>query len=326
MEILTIELHDRSDAIVVCKALEKAQEKIGKASMVCADDGPDIRGGIRLFCEKHSVGRVFDVIHKIGVFLKRILANDSEWKSFSSKAAESKRKMQQTVAAHLVPPNQRTKSRFLNIECLIGWGSAVITALEQPCHPDKKLLEDHCAWIREYKNLIVRLEHFWIISQKVRKHIREQGLRSDTGKQVEKLLGSLNLSVEGCRYAGDLIDFFSEQEKIVPTGQVWIGSSEIIESLFGKVKHLEQDQSKGGFTSLILGAAACVGKIDTATVRQAIEQYSIKDIEHWSSQQIGTTLVSQRRKSLGKRRKKKIHLNKIRQGSTGFLEEKAAGF
>ena len=84
--------------------------------------------------------------------------------------------------------------------------------------------------------------------------------------------------MEGCRYAGDLIDFFSEQEKIVPTGQVWIGSSEIIESLFGKVKHLEQDQSKGGFTSLILGAAACVGKIDTATVRQAIEQYSIKDI------------------------------------------------
>lgn len=144
MEILTIEIHESSDAAVVCKALEKAQKKIGKAAMVCADDGPDIRGGIRLFCEKHSVGRVFDVIHKIGVFLKRILSDDSEWQSFSSKAAEAKRRMQQTAAAHLVPPNQRTKSRFLNIECLIGWGRDVLAAIEQPGHPDKKLLEDYC--------------------------------------------------------------------------------------------------------------------------------------------------------------------------------------
>jgi hypothetical protein len=135
MEMLVMELHDTSNARSVCKALEEAQRKVGKAAMVCADDGSDLRGGIVLFCEKYGAGRVFDITHKIGTFLKKILGDDPEWQSFSSAAGEAKRKMQQTRAAHLVPPNQRTKSRFLNIEILVRWGIDILAALEIANHP-----------------------------------------------------------------------------------------------------------------------------------------------------------------------------------------------
>ena len=47
------------------------------------------------------------------------------------------------------------------------------------------------------------------------------------------------------------------------------GPSWIIELLFGKLKSLEKDQSKGGFTSLILDAARCVGKVDDEIVSAA---------------------------------------------------------
>ena len=90
--------------------------------MVCSDDGSDLRGGIKLFCEKYHAGRVLDVTHKAAKFVKKILENDLEWQSFCTEAAEAKRKMQQTSGAHLVPPNQRTKSRFLNIE--VGKGQS----------------------------------------------------------------------------------------------------------------------------------------------------------------------------------------------------------
>ena len=119
METLIMEIHERSDAKSVCKALERAQKRVGKVAMVCADDGPDLRGGVVLFCKKHNVGRVFDTIHKIGTFLKKLLGKDQEWLAFTSAAAGAKMKMQQTQAAHLAPPNQRTKSRFLNIEILV---------------------------------------------------------------------------------------------------------------------------------------------------------------------------------------------------------------
>ena len=136
MEMLAMEFHDRSDATIVCKALERAQERVGAVVMTCADDGTDLRKGVALFCKKHHAGRIFDVVHKIGTFLKKLLEKDSEWKAFTSAAGEAKKKMQQTQAAHLVPPNQRTKSRFLNIEILVRWGIDVSVALEDPKHPD----------------------------------------------------------------------------------------------------------------------------------------------------------------------------------------------
>ncbi|HNA62597.1 MAG TPA: hypothetical protein PKW79_05940, partial [Rhabdochlamydiaceae bacterium] len=261
-----MEIHEKSDAKSVCKALEKAQKKVGKVTMVCADDGPDLRGGIVLFCQEHKVGRIFDITHKIGTFLKKFLEKKPEWQAFTSAAAEAKRKMQQTQAAHLAPPNQRTKSRFLNIEILVHWGIDIIMALESSKHPDKALLEKYCGWVRQHKALVEQLKQMALISQKVRQHIREHGFCTDTGDQIDKILENAmalsDFNEQACEYAGMLIDFCHEQSRAVPVGQVWVGSSEIIESLFGKLKNFEQDQSKGGFTPLVLGAAACVGKVD----------------------------------------------------------------
>lgn len=329
MEMLVMELHDKSDAIIVCLTLEKAQKKVGKVAMVCADDGPDLRGGIALFCKRHGAGRVFDVTHKIGTFLKKILKEDSEWQAFSTAAAAAKKKMQQTQAAHLVPPNQRTKSRFLNIEILVHWGIDVMEAIETPNNPDEELLEQYCGWIRQHKGLVERLKQLNFISQKIRQHIREHGLCATTGEQVEAELEielkPLGFNFEACEYAGELIDFIKEQSKIVPFGQVWIGSSEIIESLFGKLKCLEHDQSKGGFTSLVLGAAACVGKIDADVVRAAMTQVKTADVDTWTREQMGTTLLSKRRKAFGAWRKKTSTKNIIHEPAGIHLEE-AVGF
>lgn len=329
VEILGMELHEHSDKDRVCKALEKAQDKVGKIAMVCADDGADLRGGIALFCDKYHAGRVFDVTHKIGTFLKRSLEKDSEWQAFIAAAATAKRKMQQTQAAHLAPPNQRTKSRFLNIEILVHWGIDIMIALGNATHPDKALLEEYCSWIRPYKELLERLKQMMRISQKVRQHIREHGICTTTGDQLDEILeDTLKLSVVNelaCEYAGMLIDFFHKQSKVVPEGQCWVGSSEIIESLFGKLKGLEQDQSKGGFTSLVLGAVACVGKVNVDIVSAAMRQVRTSDVNAWTKEQMGQTVLSKRRQALGSWRKKNRTKNVIHE-QTGILWEDVMGF
>jgi hypothetical protein len=329
MEMLSMEIHEKSDAESVCKALEKAQKKVGKITMVCADDGPDLRGGIVLFCKEHKVGRVFDITHKIGTFLKKLLDKKPEWQAFTSATAEAKRKMQQTQAAHLAPPNQRTKSRFLNIEILVHWGIDIIMALESPKHPDKALLEKYCGWVRQHKAFLEQLKQMALISQKVRQHIRERGICTSTGDQIDEVLENAmalsDFNEQACEYAGMLIDFCHEQSKVVPIDQVWVGSSEIIESLFGKLKSLEQDQSKGGFTSLVLGAAACVGKVDADIVGAAMRQVSTADVDAWTKEQVGLTVLSKRRKALGSWRKKNKTKN-ITQKQAGILLSDVVGF
>ena len=325
MEPLVIELHDRSDASTVNKALEKARQKVGEVEMICSDDGTDLRGGISLFCEKYHAGRVLDITHKVATFLKKILENDLAWQSFCTEAAETKRKMQQTPGAHLVPPNQRTKSRFLNIECLTGWAVNVIEALEKADLPDKNMLWLHCGWILKYKELIGRLKQFVLIGQTVRQYIREKGFHKNTAIEVEKAFDLLCLDADGYQYAGMIIDFLEEQSAIVPENRVWIGSSEIIESLFGKMKHLEQDQSKGGFTSLILAAAACVGTVDAAIVFEAMKQVKIKDVKIWIENQIGSTLMSKRRKVFGSCLRKRL-AKIVGYESAGIIERNAICF
>jgi hypothetical protein len=329
VEVLLIEMHDNTDKNVICRSLEKAQEKVGKVVMICADDGPDLRSGIKLFCKKHKVGRIFDTIHKIGTFLKKTLEKDPKWQAFVSAAAEAKKKMQQTSAAHLAPPSQRTKSRFLNIEILTRWAVDALIALEDPQHSDRELLEKYCGWLFDYKELIECLKQLDLISKHVRKHIRENGLSLTTGQQVEVLLQeamrSMPFNLNACQYAGRLIDFFREHAKIVPRNQIWIGSSEIIESLFGKLKCLERNHHKGGFTSLVLGMAACVGSLDHSVVHEAIVMTKTKDVEAWTKEQIGKTLLSKRREAFGGWRKTK-KVRKNMQESAGVYLKKAAGF
>jgi hypothetical protein len=329
MEVLVMELHDQSDTQTVCTALEKAQVRVGKIAVVCADDGPDLRGGVSLFCKKHHAGRIFDVTHKIGTFLKHFLKKEPKWQAFISATAEAKKRMQQTEAAHLAPPNQRSKSRFLNIEILVNWGVDIITALDNPNHADRKLLEKYCGWIHQYRGLISRLGQLVIISQSVRQHIREQGICRTTAEEVDRLLETamerLDFDMRACEYAGRLIDFLHGQSKIVPFGQIWIGSSEIIESLFGKLKCLEHDQSKGGFTSLVLGAVACVGKLDVEMIKAAMAQIRVADVEAWTREQMGVTLLSKRRQALGSWRKKQSSKKK-EHDSTGITLGEAVGF
>ena len=144
------------------------------------------------------------------------------------------------------------------------------------------MLEQYCGWLRSYQVLIERLKQFTVIGGQVRKYIREHGLSRNTGKEVRFLLEELSqffsFDCSVCQFIGKVMDFFDEQSKVVPEGEIWIGSSEIIESVFGKLKSLEGDHSKGGFTSLVLGAAACVGQTNVNIVRAAMEGVSNSDV------------------------------------------------
>lgn len=87
-------------------------------------------------------------------------------------------------------------------------------ALKNPDHSDKELLRQYCGWVCQYKDLMSRLQQFDLISRHVRQHIREQGLCSTTGQEVEELLElvlkSSEFNLEACQFAGRLIDFLIE--------------------------------------------------------------------------------------------------------------------
>ena len=93
------------------------------------------------------------------------------------------------------------------------------------------------------------------------------------------------------------------QGKVCKENERLLGSSEIIESVFGKQKYLERDYAKEGFTSLILGIGAFVGTLTADNVKEALVSTPVKKVLKWCKDELGETLQSKKNKAYSDVRK-----------------------
>ena len=85
-----------------------------------------------------------------------------------------------------------------------------------------------------------------------------------------------------------------QEEAKVGIACILLGSSEIIESLFGRFKYLEQAQSSGGFTGLVLALAALVAETTTSIIKQAMTSVTVNKLKDWFDENIGQSVQAQR--------------------------------
>ena len=77
---------------------------------------------------------------------------------------------------------------------------------------------------------------------------------------LSKELDSCLKTNRAIRVRNELISFAEQLSLNAREGERLLGSSEIIESVIGKFKRLEQDQSKSGFTAMTLSLASMLSK------------------------------------------------------------------
>jgi hypothetical protein len=140
----------------------------------------------------------------------------------------------------------------------------------------------------------------------VRQKIRTEHLYNKTAEELEQVLQNLDVGERANQFGGSLLDFITEQTKDLE--QTALGSTEIIESSFGKMKQLMDEDTKDGFTPFVLSLAACMGKLDLGIIQAALRTCHKKQVKAWAAANVGETVYSQRRRLFNpfkKRRKKK---------------------
>jgi hypothetical protein len=70
--------------------------------------------------------------------------------------------------------------------------------------------------------------------------------------------------------------------------------TEVLESCFGRFKVLEKDQSRGGFTSLLLSFGALLTETTAETIHSALEHSRTKDVWNWCREKLGATVFAKR--------------------------------
>ncbi len=304
VEPLVLEPVTQSTGEVVYQQLEATIEKTGVPREIISDHGGDVKAGIERFCAAHpTTCAIYDIKHKTAAILKQELSGDSAWQEFSQLCQQTKQQVQQTAFAFLMPPNQRTKARWMNVEVLVRWGTTTLAFLDAPpAEPDpawdRAQLEGHFGWLTRFRaplrlwaevlQLVELTEHF----------VRTQGLGRSSARALGQLLAPIAQTPRTRQVRTQLLTFVrGEAAKAAPRERL-LGSSEVIESIFGKLKRLEHTQAKSGFTRLILALSAMVATTSQEIVHQALETVSTRAVLAWCKETLGESLQAQRRRAL----------------------------
>jgi len=294
---------EKSNGKVVYQQLEANIERTGVPRAIVADHGSDLRAGVDRFCQVHQeTCFVYDIKHKTASVLKRELARDETWVAFTRLAVQAKRRVQQTSLAPLAPPNQRTKARYMNVDVLIQWGQNMLTFLgrQQAEHItsfDPEQIQEKLGWITRFRQPLREWEELLQLATTTESFVRQQGLYRGAHLELKERLQSLAHTDRTQRIRAELVAFVAQEAAKAQPNEWLLGSSEVIESVLGKLKRLEQDQAKSGFTGLLLCIGAMVATTTTEVVQKALETVPTKQVLAWCKETIGRSVQAKRRQA-----------------------------
>jgi hypothetical protein len=293
----------KSNGEIVYQQLESAVEKTGVPREIIGDKGTDLNAGVEKFCLAHpETSYIYDVKHKTAAILKRELASDETWQEFTQLAAKTKRRVHQTPLAFLAPPNQKSKARYMNVDRLIRWGRNVLAFLdtrngEKSELYDPEMLHLKLGWITGFREPLNEWGELLGIITTTENFVRNQGLYRGASRDLKKILTSPAHTKRTRQVQKELIGFVAEESFKAKPNERLLGSSEVIESVFGKLKRLEKDQAKNGFTGMLLSIAATVSSTTREIIQEAMETVPTKKVLEWCRKNIGQSIQSKRKKA-----------------------------
>jgi hypothetical protein len=301
MEAIELEPVIESDKQVVYRQLNANVAKTGVPRAIISDHGGDLAGGIELFRKEHrQTLDIYDITHKAACLLKALLQRDEQWSAFAAQAGQTKCRIQQTEWSFLVPPSPRLKGRYMNLGELIGWGKKTLAILDAPRpqvlrHGTVERLQEKLGWLSPYREPLAHWSEMEQTIDVAVDFVRTQGLYRGAGKDLRKRLRTLTLGPVAGQLSRDLADFVTAQARRLRRGERLPGSSEVLESCFGKFKTMEREHSKAGFTSLLLALAACVSERTQDVIHDALRTSKTRHIIDWIKHKLGDTFASKRR-------------------------------
>jgi hypothetical protein len=290
-----------SNGEVVFQQLEDTLDKTGVPREILADQGADLNAGIGRFCHQHPhTCSIDDIKHKSAVLLKHTLQHDAHWQAFTQKAAQSKPQIQQTALAFLAPPNQRTKARYMNLEVLIRWGQRALGVLDRLAQradrgASHETIKAKLGWLSAFRDPLKDWEALLDVAITTECFVRTHGLWRGCEGALANRLNPCAASPRVLQLREQLLAFVKNESLKAQPDERLLGSSEIIESVLGKLKRLEHNQAKSGFTGMILTATAAVSKTTQEVVQKAMETVPTKTVLDWIRTHLGPSVQSKRK-------------------------------
>lgn len=290
----------QSNGELVYQQLEAARKQTGVPREILSDQGSDLHKGIRQFCQAHpETCCVSDIKHKVATVLKRELGREPAWQEFSTLATQTLARVQQTALAALAPPRQRRKARYMNVGELVAWGGRILQYLDatgsQPPAWDPHRVEQAVGWVGQYRQELEQWRQWIEVGMLTEQFVKTHGLSAGGAPQLQHRLAKAGPLPRTQQLCAELIQFVREEGAKAKAGERLGGSSEVIESIFGKWKRLEGEHPRSGLTGLVLALGAIVSQTTADVIKEALQSVPTKTVLTWCREKLGKTLQATRR-------------------------------
>jgi hypothetical protein len=280
----------------IAEVLQEVTAKQGKKpDYVISDKGCTMIKGI----SDAGLIRVADVGHEIAR-LTELRYKNGALDEFTKAAAQSKAKLIMTPLSYLLCPKQRKIARFMNLSKIIQWGVNILDSFEHMT----KFEQEKMQWIKEHEQIIIEMSSVFKKTDIILEKIKKKGLSYPNinscleicSERRDKLSDIMALLMEDIYYY-----LLAERNKLPCIKTVWHASSDIIESLFGKMKAKNPTNLLHGITSSIL-FLPLLTKIDkdlpqlNVNIKEAMESTFMSEIEAWTKVQLVENQVIRRNK------------------------------
>lgn len=290
MEPITVRSREHWTGKDVSSELRIVQQKLGTVKYAVTDGGSALRSAL----SEVSINQVYDITHAIAIFLQRMYEGDDSFKDYTHQAGQMRYKLCCSKYAHLIPPNQRTKSRFLNIDTISKWGLNVLKALKNNSLSAEDRLK--LQWVMGNKLLIKELDKIMAVVKKISILLKTEGL---SWQAISKCVSWLRKFKSGKlkQFREYMLNYLTENSKLIKhRKEKLLCCSDIIESSFGRYKNELSKNPMSGITDLVLIIPALTVKLTSDAVNAAIDNCTVKNIELWKQTNLCNSLLSKRKK------------------------------
>ena len=294
-----------SNGTVVHKQLLETSQKTGIIPcQIVTDGGPDLWSGVQNYSQStnYHTKVIYDVKHKTANMLKKRLDNNEVWKSFLSMLKIAQSHIRQTELAPLMCPNQRSKSRYMNLEKLVRWGLNTISVIEEKKY-DPFSTEDRVnqklGWLSAYKQDLEIWNDLLSVAISAEVFLRTHGIYRGVTTDFVNQIDAIKLCEEASAFKDEFVCFLIELEYKSEIGQTLVASTEALEGLIGKVKGLANEQADSGFTKLMLAIPSLLGDIDESEVNEAMECVKVEEVHRWFKEKVGVSIQARRKELIG---------------------------
>ena len=238
------------------------------------------------------VSHLPDISHAVATSIRKSYEKQEQYQRFIKLISSYQCKGVNQDLTYLIPPNQRTKARFMNQHAMVGWAETMLSKFDHLSLKEQVFFQA----LPQHKPIIESLAQCLQVAQKVSKSLKEEGFSMANCIKITQYLSQITSIDRFAQYFMGYLkaylnkyhDFLAKEhsKQQLPDMTCINVCSDVIESMFGKYKSKISDNklTSVSYIALELPLYSLDREQLCSQIVPSIEKVSVAKIKAWKEE------------------------------------------